>query len=78
MAKTKIAQEDILRAAVDMLKLPSKKVWADYDDQADVLYISFRKPQNASDSAMEDDLIYHYDGDELVGITITNARSLTK
>lgn len=78
MAKTKIAHEDILRAAVDMLKLPSKKVWADYDDKADVLYISFRKPQNASDSVMEDDLIYHYDGDELVGITVTNARSLTK
>lgn len=77
MAKAKVIQEeDVLKAAIDMLKLPSKRLWADYDEEADVLYISFRKPQGASDSIMEGDIIYHYDDDELVGITVINAKAL--
>lgn len=53
----------------------SHHVWIDYDEEADVLYLSFRKPQQANDSVMEDDLIYHYDNEELVGITYLNFRS---
>lgn len=57
-----------------VLSLPSRQVWTDYDAEADVLYISFRKPQQANDSIMEEDgNIYHYRDDELVGITILNA-----
>jgi uncharacterized protein YuzE len=38
------------------------------------LYISFRKPQQANDSVMEDDgNIYHYRDDEVVGITVLHA-----
>lgn len=78
MATTKVIQEeDVLKAATNMLKLPSKRLWADYDEGADVLYISFRKPQNATDSVMEGDLIYHYDRDELVGITVLNVKTLS-
>ena len=58
-----------------ILKMPSKRIWIDYDEEADVLYFSFRKPQQANDSIMEDDLIYHYHDKELVGITILNARN---
>lgn len=36
---------DIKEAIPYLLKMPSKKVWIDYDEEADVLYISFRKPQ---------------------------------
>jgi len=50
-----------------------KRCWVDYDAEADVLYISFRKPQKADDSVMEDDVIYHYSGSELVGVTVLNA-----
>lgn len=58
----------------DLLSLHSKQMWVDYDDEADVLYISFRKPQQANDSIMEsDDRVYHYRDDELVGITILHA-----
>jgi uncharacterized protein YuzE len=39
-----------------------------------VLYISFRKPQQANDSIMEaDGNIYHYRDDEIVGVTIPHA-----
>jgi len=58
-----------------LLKMPSNRVWIDYDEEADVLYISFRKPQQANDSVMEDDIIYHYQNEELVGLTILHAKN---
>jgi len=39
-----------------------------------VLYISLRKPQRATDSDMIGRFIYHYDGNELVGITVLHAK----
>jgi uncharacterized protein YuzE len=70
MAQTTISSELISR----LLALPGRQVWTDYDSDADVLYISFRKPQQANDSIMEDDdNIYHYRDDELVGVTVMNA-----
>jgi len=56
-----------------LLALPGRQVWTDYNSEADVLYISFRKPQQANDSVMEDDGNYHYRDDELVGVTVVNA-----
>lgn len=68
---------DILESVPHFLKLGAKRLWLDYDEEADVLYVSFRRPQNATDSRMDDDLIYHYrDGErdgELVGITVLHA-----
>jgi uncharacterized protein YuzE len=65
----------ISRGLVDeVLSLPARQIWTDYDAEADVLYISFRKPQQANDSIMQDDgNIYHYRDEELVGITVLNA-----
>lgn len=60
-----------------LLKLPQKHYWVDYDEETDTLYISFRKPQCANDSIMEGNLIYHYDNNQLVGVTVLNAKSLT-
>ena len=58
----------------DLLSLPARQVWTDYDEEADVLYISFRKPQQANDSIMEDDdTIYHYHDGDLVGVTVLRA-----
>jgi len=57
-----------------LVSLPSCQMWTDYDAEADVLYISFRKPQQANDSVMQDDgSINHYRDGALVGITIRNA-----
>jgi uncharacterized protein YuzE len=71
MAEAVIIPDDLV---AKLLALPPRQMWIDYDDSADVLYISFRKPQQANDSIMEaDDRIYHYDGEKLVGITVLNA-----
>jgi uncharacterized protein YuzE len=64
---------DILESATHFLKLGAKNLWLDYDEEADVLYMSFRRPQQATDSQMEGDLIYHYRDKELVGVTILHA-----
>ncbi|MDT7907295.1 MAG: DUF2283 domain-containing protein [Candidatus Calescibacterium sp.] len=49
-------------------------MWIDYDKEADVLYISFRRPQRATDTEMIDDgILIRYKGDEIVGITILEA-----
>jgi uncharacterized protein YuzE len=68
---------DILESLPYILKMPSKRIWTDYDEEADVLYISFRKPQQANDSIMEDDLTYHYHDKELVGVTVLHAKKKT-
>ncbi|MCZ7541641.1 MAG: DUF2283 domain-containing protein [Anaerolineae bacterium] len=58
----------------ELLQLPSHQLWTDYDSEADVLYISFRKPQQADDTVMgEDGNLYHYAAGALVGVTILNA-----
>ena len=45
-----------------------------YDAEADVLYLSFRKPSQAGDSEISDDgIIVRYQGGEVVGVTILNA-----
>ena len=60
----------------DDAKLGAKKMWLDYDEEADVLYMSFRRPQKATDSRMEGDLTYHYRGEALVGVTILHASQI--
>ncbi|MEM3694743.1 MAG: DUF2283 domain-containing protein, partial [Candidatus Bathyarchaeia archaeon] len=50
-----------------------EKIDLDYDEEADVLYISFGKPRQAQDSVeVEDGIIYRIADNEIVGITITN------
>ena len=73
MATPFIVNHDLIAS---LLQLPSARAWVEYDAEADVLYISFRKPQQADDSIMEEDgNIYHYRGDQLVGITVVHARA---
>jgi uncharacterized protein YuzE len=60
--------------ASDMLKLPAGQVWLDYDKEADVLYMSFRKPQRATKTfEVDDNLLIRKDGRKIVGLTILNA-----
>jgi len=66
---------NILESIPYLLKMPSKRMWVDYDEEADVLYLSFKKPQQANDSVMEEDIIYHYHDKELVGLTILHAKA---
>ena len=60
----------------DVVKLPLKHMWIDYDSEADVLYLSFRKPQRATKTIeTEDDILIRKDGKKIVGLTILNART---
>jgi len=61
--------EQAIRGLPDLLVL-SSHLWVDYDEGADVLYLSFRRPQQATDSVLEGNVVYHYDGEELVGVTV--------
>ena len=68
----------IFHALPYLIRFPSQRFWVDYDEEADVLYISFRHPQRATDSEMTDEgVLLRYRADELVGITIldVSARS---
>ena len=49
----------------------------EYDEEADVLYISFGKPQAADDSEEINDVIYRFRENELVGITIPSFKLRT-
>lgn len=58
----------------DIVKLPHEHMWIDYDREADVLYLSFRKPQRATKTIeADDDILIRKDGNKVVGITILNA-----
>lgn len=58
----------------DVLRLPAKNVWIDYDEEADVLYMSFRKPQRATKTVeVDEDILVRKDGRTIVGVTIMNA-----
>lgn len=55
-------------------EIPGHLLWSLYDEEADVLYVSFRKEEAATDSEMtDDDVIVRYHGDEVVGFTVLNA-----
>jgi len=54
-------------------------LWIDYDQGADVLYISFKRPQKATDSEMlENGILVRYRGGQVVGLTILEASKRDK
>ncbi|MFQ5612056.1 MAG: DUF2283 domain-containing protein [Anaerolineae bacterium] len=64
----------ISQAVPLLLDFPAKRFWVDYDSQADVLYLSFQRPQKATDTEMTDEgMLLRYRDDQLVGITILDA-----
>ncbi|MEZ4859951.1 MAG: DUF2283 domain-containing protein [Caldilineaceae bacterium] len=66
--------ESILHAIPMLIQFPKQRFWVDYDEEADVLYISFQRPQKATNTVMtENGLLLRYREDHLVGITILDA-----
>ena len=64
----------IVNAIPMLLDFPVKRFHVDYDKEADVLYISFERPQKATDTEVTDEgLLLRYRENKLVGITILNA-----
>src|SRR5947209_1208896 len=56
-------------------KLPSARLWLDYDEEADVLYISLKRPQEATETIEVNGgaILLRYRKKELVGITVLDA-----
>lgn len=72
--KTEDFVKRCLTMVADIVKLPVEQVWIDYDREADVLYLSFRRPQRAKQTVeTDDDILIRKDGKQVVGITILNA-----
>ena len=66
----------VLQSVPLLLDFPEQRFWVDYDREADVLYISFQRPQKATDSELTDEgVILRYRGEQLVGLTILEASS---
>lgn len=75
---TKLKTETFIKSCIaiasDISKLPLEHMWIDYDREADVLYLSFRRPQRATKTIeTDDDILIRKDDDKIVGITILNA-----
>jgi uncharacterized protein YuzE len=71
---TKSFVNQCLTMVSDIIKLPVERVWIDYDREADVLYLSFRRPQRAKQTIeTDDDILIRKDGKEVVGITVLHA-----
>lgn len=57
-----------------LLNIPFKRIWYNYDEEADVLYMNFKRPSHADDSELtDDDVIIRYENGEIIGLTILHA-----
>lgn len=66
--------QSLSRAVPFLIGFPASRFWVDYDKEADVLYISFARPQEATDTEMTDEgLLLRYRDSQLVGVTILDA-----
>ncbi len=75
---TKIMESKAIQTCLSLssklIKLPAEHMWIDYDREADVLYVSFRRPQRAKKTVeADDDILIRKDGNKIVGITILHA-----
>ena len=72
MAKV-AAINEIYEALPHIRKIGAKHIWFDFDEEADVLYISLERPQRATDTdILEDGNFLRLRGKKVVGMTITN------
>lgn len=66
--------QDFLKLVPVVRQAPEDSLWMTYDREADVVYINFKKPSQATDSELtDDDVILRYEGEDLIGLTILHA-----
>ena len=77
MAKEAIAEKSLghlLKAVAHLVQLPKHRMWLDYDEEVDALYVHFVDNPSSTHSEMrEDGVIFDYKGKELVGVTVMDA-----
>lgn len=73
-------EAEFIKMIPHVVRSSQKKVWIDYDEEADVLYMSFVYPPNAVEHEEDEDgIIRNYDKDgKLDGFTIIAARRFAK
>ena len=77
MAKVNQKINTIFQSIPLIRKYPSDHIWIDYDREADVLYISFERPQRATDSVLKDNVLIRKRNGKIIGLTILNASKFT-
>ena len=76
---TTVNLEHVMTFVPQVLNLHQNNIWLSYDEEADVLYLNFKKPSHADDSELLDnDVIVRYEEDEIVGLTVMNASKKSK
>ena len=66
--------EELLNLTPQLLNIPFKRIWSSYDEEADVLYLNFKKPSHADDSVLtDDDVVIRYENGEIIGVTVLHA-----
>ena len=79
MATRATALKEVFEVLPHIKKIGAKHIWFDFDEDADVLYISLERPQNATDTDVLDNGIFlRLRGKKVVGITITNMNKKLK
>ncbi len=77
MAKEALAEKSLghlLKAVSHLVQLPKHRMWLDYDEEADVLYVHFVDKADSTHSEMrEKGVILDYKDNHLVGVTILEA-----
>lgn len=68
-----VSVKDIVDMVPSLLRVKGE-FWVDYDEEADVLYISFERPQRATETeTLDNGVLVRYRDEEIVGITVLNA-----
>jgi len=62
-----IEVERMLTLVPQLLEIPHKRIWVTYDEEADLLYVNFKKLSHADDSELtDDDIIVRYEKGQIV------------
>jgi uncharacterized protein YuzE len=71
--------QEYLKLIPAVNRSPQRAVWLTYDDEADTLYVNYKKPNLATDSEMtDDDIIVRYEGETVIGFTVLHASKRMK
>ncbi len=63
--------QDYLKLMPAVKMAPQHNLWLSYDEEADTLYVNFKKPSYATDSELTDnDVIVRYENEEVIGFTV--------
>ena len=65
---------ELVKQALPLLLQRREFTW-DYDEEADVLYVTFERAEATDSDLTDDDIVVRYriDNNEIIGLTILNA-----